>query len=297
MKYEKVVIKQIPDESAISFGLDKYGRSKMPRTYEGLSVAESAPGSGYFITGLDDKGLELNAIRDPDEREKVAEERKAVRSQLEKYLGEGKLDPRSDFWKREFQIRISSDDKTMLSNRNPMDVVTYHAAIANGYIAPDERSAALPQYRNCKYYFHVEDIVNDELVSTVKKRDKARGELLKLDDDKDKLVLIGQYLEGAKYKLSMRPSTLYTMLSDYINDTKNPEKLGEFVKAMKLSNEELQYKVNVETAIRKKIIKYRDGMYYFGSTGLGRNAVDVLKSLKTPEFTNEYLSIEEIINE
>jgi hypothetical protein len=294
MKIDSVKIQQIPDDSAAMVGLDKKGRSKMPGSMEILQVAEIEHDSGIYLTGLDENGMDLRFISDPVQRKEIADERKALREQLEEYTKKD-LKSNSDFWKT-FRIEINPYGTQSLNRQNPYDVIKYHALIANGYVAPNRQLASLPRYKFAKYFFLMEDIVADEEVSTIKRRDKARTGLLALEDDKDRLVLIGQYLEGGKYKDSMKPSTLYKNLSDYINDTQNPQKLEEFIKVIKMPVEDVKYKVTVDTAIRKKIIRFKDGYYYFGATNLGRNAVDVLKNLKLPEFSSEYLQIDELIN-
>ncbi len=107
------------------------------------------------------------------------------------------------------------------------------------------------------------------------------------------MVLIGQYLEGDKYKIGMRPNTLYKMLSDFINDVKEPDNLKRFLKAVGTSVEDLQFKIVVDRAIKKKIIKYKDGYYQRGQVTLGKNALSVYENLKKPEFATEFLSLQE----
>jgi hypothetical protein len=294
MNVDFVKIKQIPDDSAAHVGLNKWGRSKMPNTFDVVQVAETESHSGIYITGLDEQGLDLLIIKDPVEREKLSEERAILRKQLEQYTKKD-LSSSSPFW-RTFAIEINPDGKQVLSRQNPYDIIKYHALIANGYVAPSEKAASSPRYKFAKYYFFIEDVEADEQVSTLKKRDRARSELYKLDGDKDKLVLIGQYLEGGKYKETMKPSTLYKNLSDYINNSQYPENVDEFLRVVKAPVEDIKYKVTVDTAIRKKIIRFRDGYYYFAAANLGKNAADVLKNLKLPEFSSEYLQIDEILN-
>ncbi len=48
MKFDKIIIKQIPDNYSVATGLSKYGRSKMPSTTEFLQVAKNIDGRFYY---------------------------------------------------------------------------------------------------------------------------------------------------------------------------------------------------------------------------------------------------------
>lgn len=285
MIYDKVIIKQIPDDLAELTGLNKYNRSKMPKTGDFFQVAIEG---GRFVTGIDEDSLQVNRLPEHEKEEKK-KEIKALRESLESLTGKD-LSATSSFWEL-FGISVSSDNDLILNKSNPMDIVRYHALIANGYAAPDKASASLPQYRNAKYFCFVEERANEEEVSTQMKRDRARSELLNLSDDSDKMVLVGQYLEGDKYKDGMSPKTLYKMLSDYINSVNEPDNLKRFVKAVGLPVEELQFKVLVDRAIKKRLIKFVDGLYQRGQVTLGKTPMDVYTNLKTPEYATELYSI------
>lgn len=292
MKYNKVVIKQIPDANAVAFGLDKYKRSKIPRCADVFQVSILA--DGRFITGLDEEAQSIQGIENDVEREEKINELKTLKATLEKLLRVD-LSSTSTYWET-FAIKIDSDNDLVLNKSNPLHVIMYHALIANGYVAPSFEESSEPIYLNSKYYCHVDEIVLQEKNSSKKIKDKARAELYKIAENKDKLLLYGRYLEGAKYKSNMSPDTLYNMLSDFIDDVKRPENIDTFLRAVKLSVEELQYKITVETAIRKKIIKFKEGQYYRGGVNLGRSAVDVLSNLKQPEYASEFVQIHEEVN-
>lgn len=287
MNYEKVVIKQIPDELSTLTGLNKYNRSKMPKTGDFFHVAFE---NGRAITGIDEDGFDVRRIIDEEEREKEHKRKLKLRETLERLTGKD-LSATSPFWET-FGVAISSDSDLILNRANPLDVVRYHMLVANGYVAPDKEAASLPEYRNAKYYCFVEKVANDEEVSTQMYRDKARSELLKLSENLDKMVLIGQYLEGDKYKQGMQPKTLYKMLSDFINDVKEPDNIKRFMKAVSTKVDELQFKIVVDRAIKKKIIRYRDGYYQRGNVTFGKTPSDVYENLKKPEFANELFSLQ-----
>jgi len=221
---------------------------------------------------------------------------KNLRESLQKSTGVPDLSATSAFWDS-FGIRLSADADLVLNMAVPMDVIKYYAMVANNYAAPDKNSASLPKYRFAKYYCYVEERVNSEEVSTQKVRDKARSELLKLSENKDLMVLVGKYLEGDKYKVGMKSDTLYKMLSDYIQNVKEPENLKRFLKATTVDIEELQYKIVIDRAIKKRVIKYhRDGYYQRGNVTLGKNPFEVYENLKKPEFATEFLSIKDEVD-
>lgn len=270
MKYNKVIIKQVADSNSAAMGLENYNRSRFPGTTEAMQVAQYP--DGRFITGLTEE-LEVS---------------------LGKMLNED-LSKTSKFWER-FVMSLSSDqDKTLLAER-PYDVLQYHALIANGYVAPSKEEASHPQYLSAKYYCHIDEVEEDKTISNRKLIDKAKAALFSIEQNKDLLYLIGTYLEGARFKKNMKADTLYGMLSDYIEDKKNTDNPEIFLKAFNTPVEDLQFKVTVETAIRKKIIKFKEGQYYRGGVNLGRNALEVIQNLSTPEFANEFIQIHSEVN-
>ena len=93
----------------------------------------------------------------------------------------------------------------------------------------------------------------------------------------------------------MSPSTLYGMLSDYIEDPKETENRRRFLKATEAKVEDLQFKVTVDLAIKKKVIRHEKGSYTLGGKILGKNAADVLSNLKLPEFADAFLQIRDEI--
>lgn len=293
MKFDKVIIKQIPDDYAIATGLNKYNRSKMPGTSEFLQVAINL--DGRYVTGIDEDAYAIKSIKDPVEREEKIKEIKELREYLEQATQQD-LSGTSAFWET-FGIHISADSDLTLHRANPRDVIKYHALIANRYAAPDFASTSKPAYLNCKFYCHIEEKVNQEIVSTQKLRDKARSELYALSENEDRAVLIGQYLEGDKYKTGMSPSTVYRMLSDFIDNSAEPENLKKFTKANALSTEDLTYKIVIDRAIKRKHIKYKDGYYQRGQVTLGKNPLEVYENLKKPDFASEFLSIKDEVEE
>lgn len=291
MKHETVVIKQVPDDLAVAHGLEKYGRSKMPGTSDFLQPGDGA--DGRKITGFDEESYLLSYIEEDDEREKLKEQLKNLRESLEKATGISDLSGKSPYWDT-FGVRIFSDKDLTLNKVNPMDVIKYHILVSNGYAAPDFASAGKPEYRNAKYYCYIENNVVAEDVSTQRLRDKARAELLRITENHDHAVLLGQYLEGDKYKAKLSDNSLYKMLSDYIN--KDVDNLNRFLKASKASIEDLTFKIVIDRAVKRKIITVKEGYYQRGNITFGKKLEEVYSSLKKPENATEFLSIQEEVS-
>jgi len=283
---EKVTIRQIPDEYAESTGLAKYNRSRMPRCFDRLSP--SLGQDGRFVTGLDELSMSITRIQDDKEREFKKEEIKHLRESLEKLTG-NELGGTSEFWET-FYIELKADNDLILNRSNPKDVIRYNVLVANNYAAPSKEEAGNPIYKDCKYFVFTAEKENKEKVGVRKLKDKARAELLKMSDDKDYMLLIGQFLDGKKYHEDLDADSLYSMLSDYIESNKE-KAVDKFLKAVKKDKQEIQFKLVVDKAILSRIIKLNDGYYQRGQVTLGRTPAEVYMNLSTPEFSNEFLSI------
>lgn len=294
MKYEKVTIKQIPDDgNGTAYGLSKYNRSRFPGCLD--RYEPSLLPDGRYVTGLDEDGYDVFMIKDDSLREEKITDIKNTKASLEKLLRKD-LSATSDFWET-FYVGISTDQDLILSRFNPADILKYHVLVANGFAAPSQEYIGHPLYKDARYYCHVEEVEAQEKVSNQKLRDKARAELSKISDNKDKMLLVGKYLDSGKFKNNMLPDTLYGILSDYLDNRKEPENVDKFLKATKLPVEDLQFKISVESAIKKKIIKYKEGQYTRGGVNFGRTPLEVIQNLKLPEYAQEFISIYEELNE
>ena len=77
-----IEVKQTPDQSAQSIGLDKYGRSKFPTVFEIMQPGRTP--DGRWVTGLDENALSINRINDPLLRQQRKEEILEMRLELER---------------------------------------------------------------------------------------------------------------------------------------------------------------------------------------------------------------------
>lgn len=287
---EKVTLKQIPDAQAEGSGLAKYGKSRMPRTFDKLAPAKGD--DGRVITGLDEDSIAVNNIHDPEEREEVRTNLKALRESLESKTGLD-LGPFSPYWSN-YYVDLSSDNGRIFNKSNPKDVIAYHVLIANCYAAPTEEKAGEPKYQNAKYFMHTTEQARREKSSARKEKKKAAAILYNMSEDKDRMLLIGQYLYGKKFTSKMKTSDIYDELDDLIEANRDDD-VKRFLKAEKKSIEELQFKVIVDKAISSRIIKYTDGYYQRGQVTLGKTLDQVYTNLMLPEFSTELMSIKEEI--
>ena len=278
-----ILIRQIPDDYADSTGLAKYNRSRMPGCKDRFSVSENI--DGRYLTNLDEESFTV-----PKEKK---EEVKKLRESYQSLLGKD-LTGSSDFWK-DFQIVIDADNPKVFNTENPVDALSIHVLLANKYVAPSKEAAYTPEYRDAQYYAYTEDEEEAEEINLRKKRDTAIVELSKIMDNKDKMILYGQYLEGLKYHSKLGESTLYKMLRSYIED-KDIKNASNFINAIKKDVVELQQKIIIDKALKQRlIVKSHIGnkqyAYQYGNVTLGTTAEDVYRNLTLPEFAPELMNL------
>jgi len=278
-----VLIRQIPDDYADSTGLSKYGRSRMPGCKDRFQAALNA--DGRFLTGIDEEAYGIK----PDEKEKV----KATRLGLEKQTGKD-LSGTSLFW-QEFTVTIDSDNPKIFNTTNPIDAISLSLLRANKNIAPDKEAAFTPLYKDAQYYAYTTEGEDAEEVSTRKKRDKALGQLLSISEDKDRMLLYGQYLEGIQYSDKLSESTIYKMLRAFI-ESKEIKNALAFNTIFNKPVEELQQKILIDKALKQRLItKVSQGgkkhVYQYGQVTVGATLEDVYKNLSLPDFAPELMAI------
>jgi hypothetical protein len=287
MFQDKTIIRQIPDDYAKVTGLDKYNRSRMPKTFDRLCPALNS--DGRYITGFDEDSISVKLIGNLEERKDTFDKLKTIRETLEKETGLD-LSGTSKYWE-DYQIPLSADQDKILNGANPHDAIMYHVLVANAYVAPSKDISGSPKYANAKYYAFTVETENKDKVSARKLKDQAKAELFKIAEKKDSMIILGQYLEGPKYDSKVDVDTLYSMLGDYI-DT-NKENTERFLKAVKKDRGEMQFKIVVDKALRGKIIKFKDKYYQRGQVTLGKNIEELYKNLSSPEYAAEYESIKD----
>jgi len=278
-----ILIRQIPDDYADSTGLAKYNRSRMPGCKDRFSVALNT--DGRYLTNLDEDSFTVPK----DKKEEVKQKRENFQTLLGK-----DLTGTSSFWE-EFNVVIDADKPKVFNTENPMDALSIHVLFANKYVAPSKELAYTPEYKDAQYYAYTEETEEAEEIGTRKKRDKALTDLLNISDDKDKMLLYGQYLEGLKYHNKLGENTLYKMLRTYIED-KDIKNATNFINALKKDPVELQQKIIVDKGLKQRLISKvhmgnKQYAYQYGNVTLGTTIEDVYKNLSLPEFAPELMSL------
>lgn len=286
-----VEIKQTPDLSAQMLGLDKYGKSKFPGTFEVLQPGKTP--DGRWVTGLDEHAINIKRINDPVLRESTAEEVRELREELERLTGLD-LKANSDYWNTYF---IKIVDKLPLNFDNPNDRIKYYVLLANGYSAPELEAKDSPDYINTKFYMHRAETEDSQKSVKSRERDKAIADLYAMYEHPHKLKLIGRYVLGGKVKESMSPDSAYNLIREALTLDKDGSVIRKFNEATSKTIEELQYKLTVDEAIARHVIRIREGYYQRGNATYGKTMKDVIKFLSSPENANEFASIKEEVEE
>lgn len=162
-------------------------------------------------------------------------------------------------------------------------------------LAPDKEAVSQIEYKEAAYYAYTEESEAAEEISTRKKRDKALSQLLEISENKAKMVLYGQYLEGIKYSEKLSEPSLYKMLRTYIED-KDIKNATNFLAALETPVEDIQQKIIVDKALKQRIINRssiggKKHVYQYGQITLGSTIEEVYTNLSLPDFAPELLSI------
>lgn len=284
----QILIKQIPDEYAEATGLAKYNRSRMPGCRD--SFQPNVNVDGRRVTGIDEKAYGISEER--------AEKVKAKRLHLEEVTGKD-LSANSPYWE-EYFVDIYADNPKTFDLSKATDEIAFSMLVANKYVAPDKDAAFTPAYKDAQYYAYTEDDEADEELSVRKRRDKAIAELHAVSENKEKMLLYGQYLEGIKYSDKFKPDTLYKMLRAYIED-KDIKKTNNFLAVLSTPVEEIQQKIIVDKALKQRLINKvttanKKQVYQYGQVTLGSSVEEVYKNLSSPDFAPELMSINKELN-
>lgn len=285
-----VEIKQFPDHTASAIGLEKHNRSKLPGTFDLLFPSRGV--DNRWLTGIDEDALSINSIQDPETKQRIKEDVRKRREDLEKLTNLDLSATNHDYWKT-YKILLNQTTET-LNFSNPFDKLKYYVLIANNFAAPDMASMNSPQYMYTKYYISRKEEESKTRVVSRKTKDEARAKLLEISKDEDKLVLIAKYLLGSrKVKKGMDANIVYEDVSAFLDDPKEKRNVSLFLEATKKTVEELQYKLTVDEALRTGIIKIREGYYQRGNATYGKSIQDAIDYLSSVENSGEFASLKD----
>jgi hypothetical protein len=286
---EKVTIKVLANPDNPQLGLKYVGA----RDY----IPTSAGPDGKTITGLDENALEIIRIADPKERKKVQDSIKKKREELERLLGRD-LDVTSNFWD-DFYVIV--EDGIILDPTNPMHQLIETFLIANKKVAPSEDAIADDdEFANCVFYFHRE---TEEITKTAKKamdKDAAVAKLFTIaETNPSKLINIYSYLFGYDAKNEVLPMTAYVKIKELLDVTDERElskNIKKVLDVLKLKPEELNTKLVLDKAVKKRIITTKGNIYRRGDIILGNNYDEALDYLMSPENSAEVVSLKKEVD-
>ena len=244
-----------------------------------------------WLTGIDEDSLSINSIDDQDTKQKIKEETRKVRLDLERMTNLDLSATNHEFWKT-YKILLNKTTET-LNFSNPFDKLKYYVLIANGFAAPDMASMNSPQFMYTKYYVSRKEEESKSRVVTRKTKDEARAKLLEISKDEDKLLIAKFLLGSRKVKKGMDANIIYEDVSAFLDDPKEKRNISLFLEATKKTVEELQYKLTVDEALRLGIIKIREGYYQRGNATYGKSIQEAIDYLSSVENSGEFASLKD----
>lgn len=286
-----IEVKQNPDASARTLGLDKYKKSKFPGTFDVFQPGKTA--DNRWITGFDEQAVSVKRISDPVLRAERIEEIKQIREELERLTGHD-LSGTSSYWNTYY---IKFRDGVALNFDIPADRIKYYILLANDFSAPELEAVDNPDFINTKFYMHRAEYEDKEKSIKSRERDKATSELYLMYEKPEKLKLIARYVLGSRVKETLDTDTVYNLLREELVGDKEGTVIRKFSEATLKTIEELQYKLVVDEAVTKHVIRIRDNYYQRGNATYGKTMKDVLKFLSSPENANEFDSVREEVEE
>lgn len=254
---QTVTIRQVASKAAKFLGTDKRSLdgkisesfSMMPNASRGYSVRRNLDGT--YKTGL----------------EKVPQERI---QKLEQILGSD-LSNTSTFWSK---LRIDFDFNGRVQGAwnltDPQTFLMYHAAIANGHLAPSEEDIQNEEmYRDAIFYIHDTDGIMKTKIALTEIKDEVTALMYKFKNDKDRLTYILSDL-GDRVNPEFGASALYAILSDKREMLTKREQFESFLEVLQKPAVELQANYFFEKALLHNIIKYdrESGYFKYGEVKL-----------------------------
>lgn len=286
---EKVIIKAVPNPENPQLALKYVGA----KDYIQLGVGPD----GKLITGLDENALIVIRIEDEKERKKVQATIKKKREDLERLLGR-ELDVNSAFWD-DFYIVV--EDGVILDPTNPMHQLFETVLIANHKVAPDQEAIDENEdFANCLFFFYRETEEVSKTAKNSQKKDKAVAKLFNISENNpERLIKIYSYLFGYDAKNEVSPSQAYVKIKELLDVTEKnalTQNIEKVIAALDLKPEELNTKLTLDKAIKKRIVTSKGNIYRRGDIILGNNYDEALEYLMSPENSAELVSLKKEVD-
>ena len=286
---EKVIIKALPNPANPQLALKYVGAKDYIQPGVGTD--------GKLITGLDENALHIIRIEDKREREKVQAAIKKEREELERLIGRD-LNINSDFWD-EFFVVI--EDGLILDPTVPLHRLIEKFLIANHKVAPNEEATEEDEdFGNCLFFFYREYEEVGKTAKKSQKKDKAVAKLFTINESNpDRLIKIYSYLFGYDAKNEVAPDQAYVKIKEMLDVTEKnalTQNIEKVLAALELKPEELNTKLTLDKAIKKRIVTSKGNIYRRGDIILGNNYDEALEYLMSPENSAELVSLKKEVD-
>jgi len=304
----KISIKPYVDRFKENMGLEDYGYAVFPGIYhEEQLAAIERNGIIRYITGLDEFAPEVQNIKDPEQKESVIYNIRAIVAHLEKMLATNVIKIEDeDFWSKvkllrpdnhqfwgKISLRVGNEPVHLSPMQDPYDLIKFIAIEAGGFdLIGKSYEDAVAQPVSPKFYLDKEIHTVSARTSYKKLRNKAIGLLDNMaNKNHKKLLYVTKVLDtdSATYKLHTPVDVLYDVLDEYIAgegvESNRTKAADAFIETANFDMETLKLKALVKDASFYRTISLKaDGMLYHSasSTMLGRNVSDVVLYLKNP---------------
>src|SRR5690606_15279476 len=109
--------------------------------------------------------------------------------------------------------------------------------VANHYAAPNADLINDPDYNGVKFYLSRTEEEESTKAKVKKEKNKAIAELTKIEENKNRLLILAKFLFGNSISDDITMDSLYNLLSDLINDDKKGADIRRFIEAAAKSTE------------------------------------------------------------
>lgn len=283
--FSTVKIKQISNPDNPELGIKYVGAKEYATPKVGRD--------GKVITGLDEFALDLTQLPN-DEFKAQSKKIKALRENLEKVLGID-LSTTSPYW-NDFYIVL--EDEITLDPLNSMDKLKEVFLVANRYVAPSlDHITEDENFQNCLFYIYKEEVEVSKKAKQSLDKDKAISKLVHLhDENPHKLKIIASHIFKFDASSDISSEDAYVRLRQYLDDEKEGKKhIETFLRTYEKPQEEMMTMRIFETAVRKKFITKKAGIYRRGEVEYGASVEDATQFLMLPENSGEVGFLQKLV--
>lgn len=252
---------------------------------------------GKLITGFDENALDILQLEDEAAKKKIKADIQKVRKELETLLNVD-LDSTSPFWD-DFYVIV--EDGLVLDQTNPRHRVNEIFLVANKIVAPNEEAIQNDEnFQSCLFFIHREELETSKAAKKALDIDKVTSQVYNIAETAPaRLLNIYSYLFGYDAKGSVLADTAYLKIKELLTVT-NKEDLKKNLKRVKeavdMKPENLNTKITLDKAIKKKIVSTKGNIYRRGDIILGNDFDEALEYLSASENSAELISLKKEVD-